>query len=132
MWLKSFRNKVSQSTGLIFYKKCSERDLNMKSNEIEAVIRKIKAEACLSEEETFLSVEEYLTDMIGVYQTLLDKLPEYIDKGIDIPSDIILQQVKNLDEAVRRKDLIKLYDTLKYEVINTFELYREIQIEMGQ
>ena len=54
------------------------------------------------------------------------------DAGLDIDEEIILQQVINLNDAIQHKDLIELYDTLKYEVTNAFQTYIEIKMEMGR
>ena len=102
----------------------------MSIEEIANVLEKIEREDCLNEEETFASLEGYLQEIISVYMALIGDLPEYKKMGIDLPEEVILQQVKNLDEAVQYHDLIKLYDTLKYEVQDTFNLYKEIKIEM--
>lgn len=59
-------------------------------------------------------------------------MPELKSAGIEIDEEIILQQVKNLNDAIQHKDMIELYDTLKYEVADTFHIYREIKMEMEQ
>lgn len=102
----------------------------MEINKIEAAIEKIKCEECLCEEETFSSIECYLQDVVEVYMALIEELSFFREAGIDLPEDVILQQVKNLEEAMLHKDVIKLYDTFKYEVLNTFEVYRDICLEM--
>lgn len=104
----------------------------METCKIEEIIEKIQAEACISEEETFPSLEGYLQDVVAVYMALIQELPAYKQQGIDLPEDVILQQVRNLEEAVQHKDMVKLHDTFCYEVLNTFELYLEIRKEMGQ
>lgn len=102
----------------------------MERRKIEEVIEKITQEACLSEEEAFPSLEGYIQDIVAIYMSLIEALPAYKEQGIDLPEEVILQQVKNLEEAIQHKDMIKLYDTLKFEVLDTFNLYREIQVGM--
>lgn len=103
----------------------------MEIHKVKEVIEKIQSEACVSEEETFRALEGYLPDIIAVYMALIEELPVYKQQGVELPEDVILQQVRNLEEAVQHKDMIKLYDTLKYEVLNTFEIYHELKTEMG-
>lgn len=130
MWLKPFMKIRSVVRLTLFFSKSIKGIWSMSIEEIAKVLEKIEREDCLNEEETFASLEGYLQEIISVYMALIGDLPEYKKMGIDLPEEVILQQVKNLDEAVQYHDLIKLYDTLKYEVQDTFNLYKEIKIEM--
>ena len=46
--------------------------------------------------------------------------------------NIIFQQIKNLENALRDKDDFMLADTLKYEISNTLNYYLEIVNEYGK
>lgn len=104
----------------------------MKADKIQQVIDWIETEPCLQSESEFVDIGEKLEDIIIIYTDFIKQLPELKNIGIDIQEEIILQQVKNLNDAIQHKDLIELYDTLKYEVAATFEIYKEIQMEMEQ
>lgn len=104
----------------------------MGEKELATLINVIESETYLSEEYVFPRLEQYLKDLIAVYMQLIQDLPGLKARGIDLPEDVILQQVKNLDDAVAHKDMILLRDTMKYEVLNTLQVYREIQMGMAE
>lgn len=102
----------------------------MKADKIQQVINWIEAEPCLQSESKFIDIGEKLEDIINIYTDFIKKLPELKNIGINIEEEIILQQVKNLNDAIQYQDMIELYDTLKYEVVATFDIYKEIRTEM--
>lgn len=104
----------------------------MEIDKIQKVIDWIGTDPCLKSESEFLDMGDKLKDIIDIYTSFIGQLPALKGAGLDIDEEIILQQVKNLNDAIQHKDLIELYDTLKYEVENTFEIYKEIKIEMEQ
>lgn len=104
----------------------------MGTDKLQQVIDWIETEPCLQSESEFLDMGEKLRDMIEIYTSLITQAPELKNAGIEIDEEIILQQVKNLNDAIEHKDMIELYDTMKYEVADTFRIYREIKTEMGQ
>lgn len=104
----------------------------MRTDKIQQIIDWIETEPCLQNESEFLDMGEKIGDIIEIYTNFIKELPEFKTVGIEIDEDIILQQVKNLNDAIQHKDLIELYDTLKYEVADTFHIYREIKMEKEQ
>lgn len=102
----------------------------MGEKEIGELIAIIEEEEYLSEEQAFSRLESYLKTIIAVYMQLINELPNLKAQGIVLPEEIILQQVRNLNEAIEYKDLILLRDTMKYEVINVLQVYREIRMGM--
>lgn len=102
----------------------------MEVDKIQQVVDWIKTEPCVQSESEFPDMGEKLKDIIEIYTDFIGQLPELKQAGLDIDEKIILQQVKNLYEAVENKDLIELYDTLEYEVKDTFLIYYEIKMEM--
>ena len=103
----------------------------MGTDKIQQIIDWIKTEQCLQSESEFLDMSEIIRDIIEIYTSLIEELPKFKAAGIEIDEEIILQQVKNLNDAIQHKDMIELYDTLKYEVEDTFQIYREIKMEQG-
>lgn len=104
----------------------------MEAEKIQRILDWIETEPCLKSETEFLDMGVRLKDIIEIYTNLLTQLPEFKNTGIDIDEEIILQQVKNLNDAIQHKDMIELYDTLKFEVADTFDIYKEIQMEREQ
>ena len=104
----------------------------METDKLQQVIDWIETEPCLQSESEFLDMGGKLRDMIEIYTSFITQIPELKNAGIEIDEETILQQVKNLNDAIEQKDLIELYDTLKYEVADTFRIYREIKTEMEQ
>lgn len=102
----------------------------MEADKIQQVIDWIETEPCLQSESEFPDMGEKLKEIITIYTDFIGQLPKLKHAGLDIDDDLILQQVKNLNDAIQRKDMIELYDTLKYEVAATFDIYKEIQMEM--
>lgn len=50
----------------------------------------------------------------------------YKEKGIDVPQDILIAQLKNFMDAFEKKDVLMLADSLKYEIYEGLGYYREI------
>lgn len=104
----------------------------MEIDKVQKVIDWIGTDPCLQSESEFLDMGDNLKDIIDIYTSFIGQLPVLKDAGLDIDEEIILQQVINLNDAIQHKDLIELYDTLKYEVINAFQTYIEIKMEIGR
>ena len=104
----------------------------MGKDKIQQVINWIETEPYLQSESEFLDMGEKIGDIIEIYTSLIEELPKFKAAGIEIDEEIILQHVKNLNDAIQHKDMIELYDTLNYEVADTFRIYREIKMEMEQ
>lgn len=64
--------------------------------------------------------QENISDVVtGVNETYLfyiNNHEKYEKLGVDIPSDVLLSQMGNLLESIDAKDLLKLADTLEYEI----------------
>lgn len=104
----------------------------MEADQIQQVIDWIEAEPCSQSESDFPDMGDKLKEIIAIYTDFIEQLPELKYVGLDIEDELILQQVKNLNDAIQHKDLIELYDTLKYEVADTFRIYKESKMELEQ
>lgn len=104
----------------------------METDKIQQIIDWIESEPCLQAESEFLDIEGKLKDIVEIYRDFIRRLPELKNAGLNIDEEIILQQIKNLNDAIQYKDMIELYDTLKYEVADAFDIYKEIQMEREQ
>lgn len=64
--------------------------------------------------------------MNSVIMEFIDRIPEFKEKGIDVPEDILLNQINNLVEGYENKDNALLADTLEYEITEALLMYQEI------
>lgn len=51
---------------------------------------------------------------------------KYKKVGIEIPEDVLIMQLNNLMDGIENKDVIKIADTLEYEICNTVDFYNEL------
>ena len=61
-----------------------------------------------------------------VFTKFIEMTPKLQQLGVDIPMDVILQQLRNLVDAFEYRDSMLLVDTLKYEINDSLQLYLEI------
>lgn len=66
-----------------------------------------------------------------IYTSLLAHKAEYEEMGVSLPQNVILGQLNNMVDGFEYRDIIKLADTLEYEVCDMLELYKEILEEKG-
>lgn len=65
--------------------------------------------------------------MIGkILQELISNIPALDEAGVQLPVDVIMQQMHNLTDALQYKDEVRLADTLRYEIGETLNVYLEI------
>lgn len=83
-------------------------------------------------EEAYKVFERKCTGWMEIINKVLTDLSIWGQQDNDIPLDIIFQQIKNLENALRDKDDFMLADTLKYEISNTLNYYLEIVNEYGK
>lgn len=89
---------------------------------IDSMIQKIYQ----SENEIYKDLDESMPSVQQHYIKFLEMIPELQKEGIEIDSNIILQQLKNLSAAIENKDTVLLYDTLQFEVKPLLEVYQEV------
>lgn len=77
----------------------------------------------------FGSVGELLKEIGDVMQEVIQYIPILKECGIDIPLEVVVGQLNNLMDAYEHKDTMMLWDTLNYEIKDTFEYYIEIKKE---
>lgn len=101
-----------------------------KVEDIIPVIQKIENvndEICFCEySKAFGSVGELLKEISDIMQDLIEYIPIFKECGIDIPLEVVVGQLNNLMDAYEHKDTMMLWDTLNYEIKDTFEYYIEI------
>ena len=62
-----------------------------------------------------------------VYMDFLNLIPSLNKIGMNIDKNLVLGQISNLTEAIKRKDLVLLFDTLRYEILDTLHFYCEVR-----
>lgn len=61
------------------------------------------------------------------YEEFIGLLPKLNAIGIDIKQDRVLQDMRDLSEAIEKQDKVFLFDTLNYRVKETLGWYRQIK-----
>ncbi|MBQ3544342.1 MAG: hypothetical protein IJA34_05065 [Lachnospiraceae bacterium] len=61
-----------------------------------------------------------------VFTEFIEMIPKLQQLGVDIPIEVILQQLKNLVDAYEYRDSMLLADTLRYEINDSLQVYLEI------
>lgn len=67
-----------------------------------------------------------LPEINARYTEFIELIPRLNEIGMDISMDIVVGQLSNLSSAIEMKDKVELYDTFKYEIIDTLGYYNEI------
>lgn len=79
-----------------------------------------------NDSKAFSESQETINNNNIVFTEFIEMIPKLQQLGVDIPMDIILQQLKNLVEAYEYRDSMLLLDTLRYEINDSLQLYLEI------
>ena len=74
---------------------------------------------------------EMLPELVQIFQALL-AMAETQKEDVEIPTDILLQQLENFEQFYRQGDIVQLADTLQYEMKETVSFYLEILKSMEQ
>lgn len=80
----------------------------------------------------YVKIKECLGAVNEVYKELIVMAPELNRIGLNIDVNIVLQQLTNVSEAIESRDKVQLFDALKFEILPTLNLYREIREIMEQ
>lgn len=66
------------------------------------------------------------------YQEFIVLIPNLNRIGLEIDANKMLEQLRQLSNAIERKDKVMLFDTLYYEITDTMNLFNEIKEIMEQ
>lgn len=88
---------------------------------------KVELELRQSQDGVWEHLAKILPDIIGVYQQFV----ELVNNGVEIPIDVLIQQLENFETAYGQKDMVVLADTLEYEIKEGICFYIEILKCMG-
>lgn len=84
------------------------------------------------DEKAYQEFEQYCADWMNVINQAVTEFSIWAKENEDIPLDIIFQQIRNLENALKEKDDFMLADTLQYEISNMLEYYLEMAGEYGR
>ncbi len=92
----------------------------MNSEELVALARKAETVAKLIYEGNIAEGQKTLGEVVNgansAYLYYIQRENELLKEGIELPKDILLQQIGNLMDAIDNKDMLALADTLQYEL----------------
>lgn len=66
------------------------------------------------------------------YQEFIVLIPDLNRIGLEIDANRMIEQLRQLSNAIERKDKVMLFDTLYYEITDTMNLFNEIKEIMEQ
>lgn len=93
--------------------------------------KEIVRELRQNKEQGLEHVAESLPDMIDIFQELF-AMADRRQEGIEIPIDVLEQQLENFEHSYRQRDIVQLADTLEYEILESICFYIEILKSMEQ
>ena len=73
---------------------------------------------------------ECIKEINVVLQEFIQRIEEFRQYGVDIPEQVILEQMRNLMSGFESKDSVLLADTMDYEITNTILFYNDILTEL--
>lgn len=76
-------------------------------------------------------IGETVNNVNNTYLGYINRADELKNRGIDIPVDILLSQMKNLMTAIDSKDIIMLADTMLYEIKEGMLFFIDVENELG-
>lgn len=76
-------------------------------------------------------IGETVNNVNNIYLEYINRADELRNRGIDIPVDILLSQMKNLMTAIDSKDIIMLADTMLYEIKEGMLFFIDVENELG-
>lgn len=74
--------------------------------------------------EAFLEIYPYIK---AYYEEFIELAPKLNEVGVDIKSERLLQEMRDMAEALEKRDNVLWFDTLNYRVKETLQLYRQIK-----
>lgn len=93
--------------------------------------QKVILELRQNQEHAVAHTAEVLPELVQIFQELLGMAEDHTE-DVEIPTDILLQQLENFERFYRQGDIVQLADTLEYEMKETVSFYLEILKNMEQ
>lgn len=106
----------------------SVEELDKVLEEIEAFIELIYSD----EKKGF----EILADVISTVQMVMGEflglVPALNEAGMDIPLEVLEQQIIKLGTVIEHRDTVGIIDSLRYEIEDSIKVYQEIVAAIGE
>lgn len=96
----------------------------MEMDKIEILIGNLKDMELISEEEGFKEIAPYIEEIIIYILNLIEIAPMIGMSQKNI--EVLKMQIENIKTALENKDIVCLNDTIKYEVIESIQIYYDI------
>lgn len=94
-------------------------------------MQKVILELRQNQEHALAHTAKVLPELVQIFQALFG-MAETQTEDVEIPTDILLQQLANFEQFYRQGDIVQLADTLEYEMKETVSFYHEILENMEQ
>ena len=102
-----------------------------KAKRLSEKLQKVILELRQNREHAMTHTAELLPELVQIFQALL-AMAETQKEDVEIPTDILLQQLENFEQFYKQGDIVQLADTLEYEMKETVSFYLEILENMEQ
>ena len=101
---------------------CVNDEINM----INDIVDKIYAD----ERSWYGQFRDEIVNIIKIMDVFVKLVPALNSKGLELPEEVLVTQMNRLNESVAVNDFMMLADGLKYEIIDSLVIFREL-IEGG-
>lgn len=81
---------------------------------------------------TIQNINKIVSLVNDIISRLLNEIEYYKEQGEEIDTNIIIQQLNNLLQGIQYNDQILITDTLKYEIIESMNMYRDLVLVYGK
>ncbi len=104
-------------------------------NEIQDAIKKID-DFVIALYKDYKSAIKNINNIVSIVNDIISRLLNQIEyykaQGEEIDTNIIIQQLNNLLQGIQYNDQILIADTLKYEIIESMNMYRDLVLAYGK
>lgn len=83
-------------------------------------------------ESAIKNINNIVSIVNDIISRLLNEIEYYKEQGEEIDTNIIIQQLNNLLQGIQYNDQILIADSLKYEIIESMNMYRDLVLAYGK
>ena len=102
-----------------------------KAESLSEKLQKVILELRQNQEHAVAHTAEMLPELVQIFQALFG-MAKVHTKDVEIPTDILLQQLENFEQFYQQGDIVQLADTLEYEMKESICFYLEILNNLEQ
>lgn len=96
-----------------------------KAESLSEKLQKVILEMRQNEEYAVAHTAEMMPELVHIFQELF-RMAEIQIEDVEIPTDILVQQLENFEQFYQQGDIVQLADTLEYEIKETISFYLAI------